>query len=102
MSETLPDIPLIDLRSRSTPHMVEVCPALIDDILYSATRHYSRPGIQIADMISRRWLARCDTPYKYEIAEIARRIARPGATMLNLSFEWACTTSVNEDPLAGV
>ncbi len=101
LSETLPDIPLIDLRSRSTPHMVEACPALIDDILHSATRHYSRPGIQIADMISRRWLARCDTPYKYEIAEIARRIARPGATMLNLSFEWACTTSVNEDPLAG-
>ncbi|MEQ8708785.1 MAG: hypothetical protein RIC36_07320 [Rhodospirillales bacterium] len=101
MSEPLPDIPLIDLRSRSTPHMVEAFPALIDDILETATRHYSRPGIQIADAISRHWLARCNTPYKYEIAEIARRVARPGATMLNLSFEWACTTSAYEDPVAG-
>tara|TARA_R110002110_G_scaffold91964_17_gene239313 strand:+ start:5632 stop:6615 length:984 start_codon:yes stop_codon:yes gene_type:complete len=101
LNESLPDIPLIDLRSRSTPHMVEACPALIDDILETATRHYTRPGIQIADVISRHWLARCNTPYKYEIAEIARRVARPGATMLNLSFEWACTTSASEDPVAG-
>jgi hypothetical protein len=94
----LPDIPLIDLRGRATPHLVEACPAMVDDLLAAANGHYTRAGIAVADVISHAWLARNGTPYAFEIGEIARRLGRPGAHMLNLSFEWSCTSAATPDP----
>ena len=53
--------------------------------------------MKIADAVSRRWLERSHYPYLAEIDRIAARIARPGAYFLNLSYEWRCTSSV-ENP----
>ncbi len=50
------------------------------------------------DGLSRRWLARNENPYLAEIDEIAGRASTPGAYLLNLSYEWTCTSGVGPDP----
>jgi hypothetical protein len=97
MNRVLPEIPHIDLRGRALPELVDLYPEQIDRLIETATRRYTAAGISAADLISRYWLARCDNPYTPEIEEVARRVGRPGAAMLNLSFEWACTTAVIPD-----
>mgnify|MGYP003477732114 CR=1 FL=1 len=49
---------------------------------------------RLADALSRRWLARARNPYLPEIDAVAVRLGRAGAHLLNLSFEWTCTTGV--------
>jgi hypothetical protein len=36
-----------------------------------------------------------------EIADVARSIGRPGAFLLNYSYEWGCTTGALPDARAG-
>lgn len=98
MTAMLPDIPLVDLRGRALPHLADDYPDLVEAIFAAAHRRYTRGGIAVADAFSRAWLGRNETPYAGEVAEVARRIGRPGVHMLNLSFEWFCTSSVAADP----
>jgi hypothetical protein len=51
-----------------------------------------------ADALSRRWLDRQENPYRQEIHEVARRLGRPGAYLLNIVYEWACSTATGPDP----
>jgi hypothetical protein len=81
----LPEIPLVDLRGRALPHLAEEFPDLVDTIFAAANRRYTRGGIAVADALSRAWIRRNETPYAGDVAEIARRIGRPGVHMLNLS-----------------
>lgn len=67
-------------------------------LVASAEATYSRPVIWVADRISRRWLNRSANPHATEIAAVGRRLGRPGAHFLNLSYEWGCTTAVAPDP----
>jgi hypothetical protein len=48
----------------------------------------------MGDVLSRRWLARNASPLGPEIAAVAAAIRRPGAHLLNLSYEWGCTCGV--------
>ena len=52
----------------------------------------------IPDRISRRWLDRTANPYRHEVAAIAESLGRPGGYVLNLSYEWACTTMAAPAP----
>lgn len=54
----------------------------------------ARPG----DLVSRRWLAKRANPYLGEIDRIALAIGRPGVYLLNVVYEWACSTSAGPDP----
>ncbi len=91
----LPRIPIFDgtpldlLRRRPEAGL-----ALIE----RARRAYSPAGLALADRISRAWLVRSGNPYLDEIDAVAARLGRPGAHMLNLSYEWGCTTAVAADP----
>ena len=64
-------------------------------ILNLARRQYTPAGLAIGDALSRRWLARNPTPLAAEIAAVARVVGRPGAHLLNLSYEWGCTCGAN-------
>lgn len=101
MTATMPEIPLVDLRGRALPHLADDYPDLVDAIFAAAHRRYTRGGVAVADALSRAWLGRNGTPYAGDVAEIARRIGRPGVHMLNLSFEWFCTSAVAADPAGG-
>jgi hypothetical protein len=55
----------------------------------------------VADAVSRRWLRLAQNPYLAELETISGSIGRPGAHLLNVSYEWACTSSTSPDPHGG-
>jgi len=70
----------------------------LEDILDVAHRHYGKWVLQAGDMLSRRWLTKSQNPYLAEIEAIARTIGQPGVFLLNLSYEWSCTSGAGADP----
>lgn len=100
----LPAVPLVDLGSGpsfpadGTPFW-QAAHALLDDL----ERRVGRRRVAALDAVSRRWIARSRSPYGAELGTIAARLERPGAHLLNLSYEWAsCTVAVRPDPSGGV
>ncbi len=69
-------------------------------ILEAARRQYGARLLRLGDRLSRHWAHRADIPYRHEIALVADRIGMPGAWLLNLSYEWGCTTA-GVDPGTG-
>lgn len=95
------EIPLIDLGKNGPALLVERAPVQLDRLLRGCRRHYGTIVLRAGDAISRRWLERSNNPYRAEIFGVARRIQRPGPTMLNLSYEWSCTCGVGADVEGG-
>jgi hypothetical protein len=94
---TLRRIPVLDARGADHPaaFAAAALPQDVTTILDTARQRYSRPGLAIGDALSRRWLARNSSPLAPEIAAVAEAIGRPGAHLLNLSYEWGCTSGVD-------
>ena len=96
---TLRRIPVVD--ARGVPHPAAFAAAALPEdvarILGMARRRYGAAGLMLGDAVSRRWLARNASPFAPEIAAVAATVARPGAHLLNLSYEWACTCGVRAD-----
>ena len=91
-------IPLIDAGDGGTLAVLDAAGERLERIVGSARRHYGTLLMRAADEASRRWLERTANPYLDEIAVIAKKVGMPGAYMLNLSYEWSCTTGVGADP----
>lgn len=51
------------------------------------------PIIRVADRLARRWLQRSASPYRDEVAAIAKIAGGPGAYVINTAYEWACTAA---------
>jgi len=98
--------PMVDLPEIPHHHMIGLAPvALVQAdserfraIIAAGTDHYGQRTLAVGDAISRRWLAACANPYAAEIEAIAAVAGTPGAFLLNLSYEWTCTTSATADP----
>jgi len=94
----LTEIPLIEAgRGGALPSM-EAAGDRLGGILDNARRRYGPTALRAGDALSRRWLAKAGNPYLAEIEAVAARLGRPGAYMLNLSYEWGCTTGAGPDP----
>jgi hypothetical protein len=91
---TLGPIPFVEGRNASPLALVEELPEHLAEIMSEARRHYGGLALRLGDGLSRRWLARSQNPYRDEIAAIAGRVGRPGMVLLNLSYEWTCTSGV--------
>ncbi|TBW37049.1 hypothetical protein EYW49_12940 [Siculibacillus lacustris] len=76
-------------------------PEKLDLLLASARRTYTPLGVRVADALSRRWARRVASPYEGAISQVDRVLGRPGAFLLNHSYEWGCTTGVVADPALG-
>ena len=88
-------IPLIDGGTRC------LLDARFDDarqLLAVAHRHYTPRGVRLADRLSRAWLERTNNPWLPELTALADRLGEPGLFMLNLSYEWGCTSGVVPSP----
>jgi hypothetical protein len=90
---SLARVPLLDddalsLATAERPRVVA--------ILDAADRHYGRPLLKIGDRVSRAWAARHRLAARDRIAAIAAVVGRPGAWMLNLSFEWTCSNGLRD------
>jgi hypothetical protein len=92
-----PAIPLIDLGAGGVLALLEREMARARALLDVARRRHTRPVLRLADRLSHSWLERADNPYRHEIRAIARAVGAPGAVMLNLSFEWTCTSGAASD-----
>lgn len=97
----LRDIPLLDIGDGGGIGLYETSADAARRMLDAGRRMYGAVPLVVADRISRAWLARNRTPYGDEVDHIARGLGRPGAHVLNLSFEWGCTTSAHAEPGGG-
>jgi hypothetical protein len=95
----MPSIPLVEVGTAGPVVVAEAQPARLHRTFAAAERHYGSTALSTADRLSEYWLARNHNPYREEIDAVATRIGRPGAFMLNLSFEWSCTAGVGPDPM---
>ncbi len=96
--DLLPTIPLVRLGREGLPTLVSRCPDRLATVLRAARRGYTVPVIALGDRLSRHWAQRNGLAEADEIAEVARRVGQPGAWMLNLSYEWACTSAAHVGP----
>lgn len=94
-------IPLIDLRGQTPVALLEAYPERARALVAAATNSFGAASraasvlaLPLGDRISRRWLAKTANPYTGEIDAIARRLGRSGAHVLNVCFEWGCTSGV--------
>lgn len=94
----LPEIPVLEAGRAGAVPVFEAFPDRVEHLLEIARRRYGRTVLNLGDRISRRWLRRSRTPYFSELETIRGRMDAAGLYMLNLSYEWACTTSVGADP----
>jgi hypothetical protein len=97
----LAQIPLIDLRGKSPVDLLQAYPerarALVDAAKGSfglASRIASVVALPLGDRASRAWLARNGNHYGEEIDRIAALLGSSGAHVLNVCFEWGCTSGV--------
>lgn len=91
---SLPAIPVVTANVGDPAAVLSASGERWKIILATARRRYGPVPLLVADRLSRRWAEESDLPYRDEIAAIAAAL-RParGAWMLNLSYEWGCTTA---------
>lgn len=88
----------IPLVAGTTIDLLDAQMAAARALMAEARRRYTGFGVAAADRLSRTWLARTDNPYLPELDRLAARIGQPGLYMLNVSYEWGCTTGVAPAP----
>lgn len=93
-----PTIPLIELGVGGPLRLLERELPRARALLTLARRRHGRPLLRLGDRVSRAWLLRTENPYRHEILAVAEILGAPGAIMLNMSFEWGCTSGAAPDP----
>lgn len=88
----LPTIPVVNGTTRD---LLSQGMAAARALLAEAERRYTARGVRLADRISRDWLERTANPYLPELERLAALLGEPGLFMLNLSYEWGCTTGID-------
>ncbi|TVR83778.1 MAG: hypothetical protein EA405_03715 [Rhodospirillales bacterium] len=94
----LPEIPFFDLGDEGPVALIEMAATYLGQVVAEARKHYGGLTLRLGDRATAQWLTRNGNPYRQEIAAIAARIPVPGAFLLNLSYEWSCTSAAGRDP----
>lgn len=94
----LAEIPLVDVVEGGPLALLDLQAERLATLLGAARRRYGAVILRLGDRATRQWLARSRNPYSRELAAVAERVGTPGAFLLNLSYEWACTSGVAADP----
>jgi len=95
---SLPAIPLIDVGRGGPLAVLEAERARFDDLFQAGRDHYGGPVLAIGDRVTRAWLAACATPYRADLEACAGATRMAGVYLMNLSYEWSCTTAVGAPP----
>lgn len=94
-------IPEIDATADGVGAVINAAPAQFQAVLDAGLAHYGGVAMALGNRLSRHWLARNANPYLPEIDAMAAVAATAGATgvhLLNMSYEWTCTTAAAPDP----
>ena len=94
----LPRIPHLRIGTSGALELACLSPDRGKSILAAGKENYGMFALIIGDIISQRWLAASENPYQGEIAAIAAYLGAPGVFLLNLSYEWTCTSGIAPDP----
>ncbi len=96
----LPPVPYVDLGPGLPPEgpFWDVARVLLTDV----GERLGRRRLALMDGLSRLWLARSGSKLTGELDAIAERAGLPGTYLLNLTYEWACTTAVTPGADGGV
>lgn len=97
-STALPAIPLIDVGSDGPLKLLEAERVRAEALIAISRRAYSGAAMRIGDAVSKRWLERSANPYRRQILAIGAALGMPGAALLNMSFEWTCTSGAAPSP----
>ena len=92
------DIPFVDATIGGTLALTQAEASRFNAVMTAGRKHYGTAAISIGDAISRTWLSRQRSPLGPEIDAIAHEAGRNGTWLLNLSYEWSCTTGTGPDP----
>jgi len=95
---TAATIPYFDVSDGGPVDLCRLAPERLEALIAAGRIHYGSASLTIGDRISRTWLARAQNPYVEEIDRIAETVGTAGAFLLNLSYEWTCTTGIGRDP----
>jgi len=99
MSETLPTIPIVDIREGGPPHHALRSAMRARALRDACLRFFPRsalPLIPALDLLSRNSLKRSRSPYFAEIAQIAAALDMSGVWLLNAAYQWGCTARADE------
>ena len=91
-------IPRHDTGAAGPLALIDADPGRFQSLMASGLDHYGARALKIGDGLTRRWLAKSANPYRHEIEDVAARMGHPGGYLLNLSYEWTCTTGVGPEP----
>jgi len=102
-TQNLVSIPVLDADAAAEPAVaaLQAEPDRFALLLAQARRSYTAAGLQLADARSRHWASRSASPYAASVGAVAQAMGRPGAYLLNYSYEWGCTTGAAADPALG-
>ena len=91
-------IPYVDATEGGPLTVAQVETARLMAIVTQGRQKYGTLAIGFGDVVSRLWLRRQRDALYEEIADVAGEAGRSGAWLLNLSYEWTCTTGTGPDP----
>ena len=94
----LPSVPLYDVGPPAAETLMRLAPDRLESIIAHGRRHYGDVVLVLGDRATWKWLEITANPYLNEIGGVRRRLGRPGAVLLNLSYEWCCSAGVGPDP----
>ena len=92
------EIPYVDATEGGPLAVAQAETARLMVIVTQGRQKYGTLAIGIGDIVSRLWLRRQRDVLYEEIADVAVEAGRSGAWLLNLSYEWTCTTGAGPDP----
>jgi hypothetical protein len=94
-------IPYVDNRGGTPPDLLRGHINGAKALVHAATNTYGPLGraasvaaLPVGDRASRVWLERTRNPYSSEIRRIAEAVGLSGVYLLNVCFEWGCTSGV--------
>lgn len=96
-AERLVEVPLFDVAAPAAESLMPLACDRLDTLIAHGRRHYGELALALGDRLTLAWLRRSGNPYVDEIASVSRRLGRPGAVLLNMSYEWSCTSCVAAD-----
>lgn len=91
-------IEIYDIGTGGAASLAAAAPGYLRQLYRAARRLYTPPVVYAGDVMSQWWLERTDNPYLDEIRAVQSLLPGRAAYLLNMSYEWACTTSVAPDP----
>ena len=97
-TDPLVDIPFVDATEGGALDVARAEAGRFQAVLRAGREHYGVLPIGIGDIVSRNWLKRQHNPLADEIDAVATEAGKSGAWLLNLSYEWSCTTGAGPDP----